>query len=45
MNNEPLMKFESVFIKLGGDGTSFYEGFGVKLYGESHEINFRGVFI
>lgn len=29
------MMFESGFIKLGGDGTSYYEGLRVKFDGES----------
>ena len=39
---QPLLKLESGFIKLGGDGTSYCEGFGVKFDGESYEITLTG---
>ena len=38
---QPLMNFESFFMKLGGDDTSYFEGFLDKFYGELYEITLR----
>jgi hypothetical protein len=36
------MKFESGFIKLVVDGTSYYQGFGVKFDAKSYGISLKG---